>query len=329
MISRRLAALLGATGIAVAVSAALLGEGMKEIVWTPDVDVPPADLDFESMRALAASGKMTLANGELIDDPTLWTSVVIAKRSSQRYCTATLIGPNVLLTAAHCVDAKVPTNPSKTVGGTVRIDGAPLQLKGCAMAPAYQQSPLPTDDQPRSSEDFALCEIVGNVGDGILETLEDGAEMKVKASILMSGYGCINLRVFLGKLQFDDGENKLRVGDAKIDAVGVSDATASKGRYLRTRTENDEPILCPGDSGGPAFSGVSAENQGGPRRRVVGVNSRVTAIPDGGTHVFFSFMASTSTKSFNEFLEQWRALRPATRKVCGRDFAAGSHSCRA
>jgi hypothetical protein len=301
----------------------------KEIIWVPETNEPPTDLEFESLRTQIAAGDVTLAGGQEIDDPLLWTSIVIARRSSSRYCTATLIGPNVLLTAAHCVDAKSPGNPAKTVGGTVRINGAPLQLKGCAMAPGYRESALPTEDSPRSSDDFALCEVVGNVGEGILETLDDRAESRVHAPILMSGYGCINLRVFLGKLVFDDGEKKLRVGEAKLNAVGVSDAESSPGRYLRTRTTDEEPILCPGDSGGPVLVGVTFEKQAGPRRRVVGVNSQVTAIPDGGEYVFFSYMSSTSTAAFNEFLEEWSAGGTGTRRVCGRHLAAGSHNCRA
>jgi hypothetical protein len=306
-----------------------------ELTWKRRSSGPPRrTLEFVSLRDKINAGEVQLSNGEQIHDPNLWTSVVVADLDSQDFCTATLIGPHVLLTAAHCVDAKLPGSAGRdqraTIGGTIVInEKPPLTLKDCEMSAPYAQASLPQDDTPRSSEDYALCEVVGNVTNVLFESLYSGASAQAGDRILMAGYGCINIRVVNGKIETDDGKDKLRVGDAKIEATGVWNSGAALGTYIRTRAEHGEPILCPGDSGGPVFRGATLARQDGPQRRVMAVNSKVTAIPNGRGYAFLSFMTPVTSKTFQDFLSKWIAKSSALRQVCGDGIAPGFSNCRA
>jgi len=314
---------LAASACSTRLDAQHVAEEISRDAPAPDV---VTDLHFSSLRDLAKSGDVLLAGGEKIEDPELWAAVLIAKRAGG-YCTASLIGPNVLLTAAHCVDARDASRPARTVGGTIKVGGIARSLQQCAMSRLYLLSNIPDTDNPRSSEDFAFCEVSGVIEDITFETLSENRP-SVGAPLLLSGYGCTRIGVWMNRLTSQPGGQKLRAGNAIVDAVDVLDSSEDKGSYLRSRAEDFETILCPGDSGGPAFTGATLDDQAGPKRRVVGVNSKVVAVPDGGSYAFLSFFAATSATSFAELLREWQTLNPTTRRVCGRDIASGDEGCR-
>lgn len=297
-----------------------------EIQWPSQRAKPAESLHFVSLGDHASSGDVLLANGEKVEHPELWAAVVVATRSSG-FCTASLIGPNVLLTAAHCVDALDSKEPSRTVSGTLTIGGRTRAISHCTMSAPYAASRIPDLDIPRSSEDFAVCEVGGDFGEIRFETLSF-SQVKERSGVLLSGYGCTKVWVFANHLRSStDGRRALRIGAAKIEARGVFDASSARGSYLRSRSEDDEPIICPGDSGGPVFVGADTDNPGG-KRRVVAVNSKVTAVADHGSYDYLSFFAAVSDASFNELLTDWQAKNPTRRKVCGRDLDAGQLGCR-
>ena len=301
-------------------------EATVEIQWPAERANPAGSLSFVSLRDHAASGEVLLANGKKVEDPELWAAVVVANRKSG-FCTASLVGPNVLLTAAHCVDALDSREPSRTISGTLTIGGKTRAISYCAMSAPYAAAPIPDRDVPRSSEDFAVCEVGGDFSEITLETLSS-SRVKDRAIVLLSGYGCTKVWVFANQLRSStEGKRALRVGPAQIEATGMFDASNAKGSYLRSRAEDDEPIVCPGDSGGPVFIGADLNNPGG-KRRVVAVNSKVTAVADGGSYDYLSFLAAVSDASFNKLLTDWQAKNPARRKVCGRDLSAGQLGCR-
>ena len=287
---------------------------------------PMEPLRFVSLRDHVTSGNVLLANGEEVDDPNLWAAVVVAARGSG-FCTASLIGPNVLLTAAHCVDAFDPQQPSRTVTGTVTIGGQTRAISRCTMSAPYAAAQIPATDIPRSSEDFAVCEVGGNFSDMTFETL-GATHVPVGTDLLLSGYGCTKIWIFAQQLKSSiEGKRALRIGQATVEARNVLDASDAKGSYLRSRAEDDEPIVCPGDSGGPAFADASLADQNG-QRRVVAVNSKVTAVADGGSYDYLSFLAPSSDAAFTRLLADWQAESPVRRKVCGRDLAPGEQGCR-
>ena len=163
-----------------------------------------------------------------------------------------------MLTAAHCLDAGFG-NGGETVGGRVNVNGSQYNLLGCKMHDRYVAAPRQALDLPRSSEDFALCELDGEP-QITAETVVSGPAVGRNSQLLMSGYGCTGIRVVANALAYDvsdqPGSERLRMGDTKIEAVNVKDHKPTSGTYLRVRSVRDEPILCPGDSGGPAALAV-------------------------------------------------------------------------
>lgn len=300
---------------------------VKQIHWpAQQVTKPMEPLRFVSLRDQVASGEVQLANGEEVDDPDLWAAVVVASRGSG-FCTASLIGPNVLLTAAHCVDAFDGKQRNRTVTGTVTIAGQTRPISHCTMSAPYADADVPATDIPRTSEDFAVCEVGGNFSDMTFETLSV-KHVTVGTDLLLSGYGCTKIWVFAQQIKSStQGKRSLRIGQATVEARDVLDVSNAYGSYLRSRAEDYQSIICPGDSGGPVFTGASLVDQNG-QRRVVAVNSKVTAVPDGGSYDYLSFLAASSDAAFIQLLADWQAASPARRKICGRDLAPGEEGCR-
>lgn len=153
-------------------------------------------------------------------------------------CTATLIGPRTLLTAAHCV------SEGSTVQFTYR--GSSINTEPCKHHSGY------SDNQ---TKDFALCGLSAPLT-GIWERINTDHNLVEKGdSITLTGYGCI-----------------------KSDGSGGNDGVLREGSAVVTRipSRSDFDIvssanpsaLCYGDSGGPAYLGHSGE------RVLIGVNSR-------------------------------------------------------
>jgi hypothetical protein len=322
---------LGASTIARSRSIAIIA--FLFVASTASADDPPQrapepEINFQSLPDVIPTASIQLANGTEVINIAAWSAVAIARVKDGRICTATLIGPRVLLTAAHCVDAADVNNITRTIGGTVTFGGSEIPLLSCSMHPAYGHAPVAPEGQPRASEDFALCELAAPVTNVTQETLDSGGPMVKAEPLLMTGFGCTNIRVVGDQFVYVAGDDKLRMGDAKVDAVGVLDETGAAGQYLRTRSRKVEPILCPGDSGGPAFRGASLQRQDGPKRRVVAVNSKVVAVFEDNDYTYFSFVATTLAPAFKTFQKDWSNENPQTRGVCGVDLVAGRGNCR-
>jgi hypothetical protein len=327
---RRLA--LGSLFLLLAANTPALAQDEPEpIRWQPAGDpTPSATLEFVSLRRAFGAGEVELANGAEVIDPSQWETVAIAASDDGVSCTSTLVGPRVLLTAAHCVDRGDPptASPQRTKLGTVRFRGGPIRLLSCTMHPGYASKPWRANGTPRSDLDVALCELAAPVQGMEIETVDAGGRPAPNDPLLMMGFGCINIRVSAGKLVFDPGRDKLRMGAARIQAAGVSGKPSIPGAYLRTRSTAGEPILCPGDSGGPAFRGATMGDQTGSRRRLLAVNSMVEAVPVQGGHIFNSYATLVTEADFKTFQRAWTDERPTARGVCGDRLDPAANNCR-
>ena len=150
-------------------------------------------------------------------------------------CTAAVVGPNAILTAAHCVNN----------GGTVtfrhfKMGSARLKSEPCQHHPGYRAN---------QTKDFALCKVNTSMPEPWASINTDHDFVKKNDEIILTGYGCV-------KSNGSGADGLLRIGTATVTRLPSNnnfDIVSSSGS-----------ALCYGDSGGPAFK----------NGRLISVNSR-------------------------------------------------------
>jgi hypothetical protein len=214
-----------------------------------------------------------------------WPAAVMSEvtsGSSRRLCSAALIGPQALLTAAHCS----PT------GTSVLKVGPTTHTVTCQVTDAYPGDP---------TQDVALCHVVPEVTDARIqfERVSTTLEVPVGKPVLLTGFGCEKPNVI--------SDRRYRIAPAPVT-------------HVRTATAHDFITqgvggLCYGDSGGPGFAPLDANNT---RRVLIGVNAR------GTVDVKESNLTSLAATPVVAFLDKWRADHGA--QICGVD--ADTPRCR-
>lgn len=301
-----------------------------------------------------------LDKGEVADRK-YWPGVLDTK-----ICTAALVGPDTILTAAHCVDAETentaadPTARYKTVTAKLDWFGTIIDLD-CEMNPLYASAPV-NKGNLRNDHDHALCFVTGKtptrklannaiISGKIYEAISlDDRYTSQKSKATLTGYGCYGITPYKrldvpsGDIFYDvdfrtnvsrDTPRKLRVGNDSLDftTTDLLLKTSSNGK-------SNDPSVCPGDSGGPIFSGHSEiKPPDADQRFILGVNSTISMVslykvgnPFPDDYQLRSNFASLSTPTFISFLEDW-ASRKNT-KVCldgytgGKNIISSNTECR-
>ena len=180
-------------------------------------------------------------------------------------CTATLIGPAALFTAAHCIpkgDIWFELGGGSDGGGVGAL---------CSHAPEY-----PKEDE---TADYALCRLNSAIASTpYFETINTKAHLLASGqTVLLTGYGCT-----------EDGNSQSAyyVGDAAITGAYQPDIN-------EFRTDG-KALLCYGDSGGPAFR---VDQRG--RRVQIAVNAFFLDEEEE------SILLSVTSPIATGFLERW------------------------
>lgn len=236
-----------------------------------------------------------VGNGS-VADTNQWPATVVTLAGGMGKCTATFIGPEVLLTAAHCVGqgAKATIDDWATTGVCHRQSN---WLFGVNMSP-----------------DWALCRMKPVSQPGLFFerlNLNDDA-VKVGATLMLAGFGCVDLDPENRK---DEDPPILRVGSVIVEKLPNLDASWANWIVTVPATHGGASFVCPGDSGGAVYRRSASG-----ARSIVGVVSAVgadKAKPDYKA----SYVSAMSTPALKAFVAKWhqdQSVAPSTPpSICG------------
>jgi hypothetical protein len=239
-------------------------------------------------------------------DPKSWP-VSLQFESAGGFCTSTLVGERVILTAAHCVannaQASVFYDNNLT---TVTCHHHP-QYKGpsCLTATTIADIKGCTADVALCVADAAFPSQVAGQPVKFESVNGDPAVVKKDGPVVLLGYGCTQPGGSVSAI--------LRIGSAKVNSVSVPGASSDPSNTMQEYiVAQGGSAVCQGDSGGAAFNTQEGS------RRIVGVNSR-------GNIATISFLTSTSDQHIQDFFKSFSGS-PRNLEICG--VTQGAKNCR-
>src|SRR5262249_31162190 len=181
-------------------------------------------------------------------------SVVMILGSSGTACTATAIGRNLLLTAAHCVQ---PGSDYKLVGSK---SGEPPVLKAIARIERHPQFEMQRLLNHLATADVALVKLAEPLPSRVMPARIGGATAlgDVGDTLVVAGYG-VTVR--------GDGRTGGTARAAALSVTGQPGLLQIRLFDPATKGVNAGLGACAGDSGAPAFRSIAGE------ARIIGVVS--------------------------------------------------------
>lgn len=262
----------------------------------PRIKVNDGNLEVSAVPDLAQDPLGPKLGNGTVATPSEWPASVVA-----RTCTATLMGPQVLLTAAHCVGN----------GATVTVHNKGLaDFTGiCTRHDKWSLQNL--------SPDVALCLMTPMARTGLFfESVQwDVAHVVAAKRLTLGGYGCTDLDA-----QKEEDPPIFRIGPAVVaTAPGIS---AKWPQWLITQPAKTGSLsfACPGDSGGAAYRVPPAGVRG-----VVGVISAVNDDKEAADYKA-SYIAALASSEIRSFIQTWLAGTAArtedhkAARICGVDL---------
>ncbi|MCA9665287.1 MAG: trypsin-like serine protease [Myxococcales bacterium] len=211
-----------------------------------------------SRRSLAIAGGQVAASGAYAAVVGIAIADELDPKSLSLLCSGTLIAPDAVLTAAHCLIGSPPrlrifigSNVNDGAAGTI------YEVVREQMHPLWSETSAPPQGVGQAN-DLALLFVSGPVQGvdpvALPASGELASELVVRTQTTIVGYGAAMVGGASGIKQVADGARLSHVGDFEL-------AVSYPG----------EPQACEGDSGGPALLPLAS---GG--LRIVGVASRAS-----------------------------------------------------
>jgi hypothetical protein len=182
-------------------------------------------------------------------------ALVMSGPNGQSLCTGTLVAPNVVVTAAHCVlpeEVGVATQAEVTTGTRVIFDRASLDSGGGTIIAAANTQPQPEFDiRNLGQHDIGMVVLSQRVtGRAIAPIVRDANLVRPGGVVTLVGYG-------ISRINADGTADNRSAGTENVLENKSTIACASLGgsdANLICFDQSDGKGSCNGDSGGPAFS---------------------------------------------------------------------------
>jgi hypothetical protein len=281
-----------------------------------------AEVTFSSV---ADANRPTGSAGTFVENPmrkletpaerTQWPASFFYRWQSARgveLCSATMIGSQTLITAAHCIPAS--RQVSIVLGGE-KIDSIGCEVSDSFAVPASERDIDVCEDGGAcaASFDVALCLLKRAPVVTKIETVTtDPSQLAIGARVMLTGFGCTTRSetggTEGGRTIFTLGWASVRRGPLPQQAnyyaltTGASDVGQGSATIKSSGSE-----ICPGDSGGGAYMiGLNSENLD--YRRFLAVNSAVRQVEASSGRWLVkgpSFLVPLSVKPIAELLIDW------------------------
>jgi secreted trypsin-like serine protease len=168
-------------------------------------------------------------------------AIVAEKNGGQSLCTGSIVAPEVILTAAHCVEGS-PQKLHLVFGLNIQKANKKNDTRE---ADKFIIHPNWGRHLPSGESDLALIHFKGALPEGYspVKLADDNFKLKIGQKVLMIGYGVTDG-------QSENGSGKLRQTNSLI---------LEEHSLTEMVTDGQKSSVCFGDSGGPAFVKVSKE----------------------------------------------------------------------
>lgn len=209
--------------------------------------------------------------GSMVGDPRRFPATFFATANGLQ-CTGTLVGPRVMMIAAHCVR-----------------DGGRVRLGQTGAGPAGSCNTMPGGYPGEISGDYAFCRLDAPVELPRYETMEfDPAALAARPELFAVGYGCTEPRTGAGAGGFHTGRlplNTLPPEDSRYPNFAISDPNLS--------------FICPGDSGGAVY--LLRGSQDSRRATALASHYADQRPPNAAEGPIYSYLSVLSTPAARDF----------------------------
>lgn len=158
---------------------------------------------------------LRIIGGSIVDPAP--QEIVQLQRGGRGWCTASIVGPRAVITAAHCAKS-----------------GITVKVAEVTQSVSFRKHPAAGGLFNFSNQFDVALGFVASEMPGPYVTLGDIATAPVGTDVALFGYGCWK------NGQYD---NRLRVGESQISSMQGTDFVTAR-----------PAALCYGDSGGPTFN---------------------------------------------------------------------------